>query len=127
MKEIIAAARVRALRKASLILAHAMRACSRSLLKASANLPNIDVIAEGEITTQQPCAAIERLLVLQVLEHDKPCTSEQREAALDTTESLAIHEALRALSEKDIVLTYREMVYPSRCLLSLDELGLIAI
>jgi hypothetical protein len=127
MKGIIAAARVRTLRRASLILARAMRACSRSLLKASANLPNIDVVAEGEITTQQPCAAVERLLVLQVLEHDKPCSSEQLEAALDTTESLAIHEALRALDEKDITLTYHEQVYPSRCLLSLDELGLISI
>jgi hypothetical protein len=126
MKGIIAAARVRALRKASLILARAMRACSRSLLKASADLPNIDVVAEGEITIQQPCAAVERLLVLQVLEHDKPCTSEELEAALDI-EPLATRDALRALDEKDITLTHREQVYPSRCLLSLDELGLIAI
>jgi hypothetical protein len=127
MKGIIAAARVRALRKTSLILAHAMRACSRSLLKASANLPNINVVAEGEITIQQPCAAVERLLVLQVLEHDRPCSSEELEAALDTTESLAIQDALRALDEKDIILRFRGQVYASQCLLRLDELGLISI
>lgn len=127
MKRITAVARVRALRKTSLILARAVRACSRGLLKASANLPNIDVVAEGEITTQQPCAAVERLLVLQVLEHDRPCSSEELEAALGTIESLAIDEALHALRDKDIILTYREQVYPSRCLLSLDGLGLIAI
>jgi hypothetical protein len=127
MRKNAVALRVRALRRISLVLARLMKTCSRSLLKASAGMTNLDVTAEGEITFQQPCAAVERLLVLQVLEHDEPCSREELEAALSNVEPLTIREALHMLDQKDILIAFTEEVYASQCLLRLDELGLIAI
>jgi hypothetical protein len=127
MKRVTAAIRVRALRGAVLILGRAMTACSRGLLKASASLPNTDVLAEERITVQDPYAAIERLLVLQLLERQIPCSRSDLEAALNTIEPLVVNDALRALFEKDVVYIYREQVWATQCLLRLDELDLITI
>jgi hypothetical protein len=127
MKRVTAAIRVRALRGAVLMLGRAMTACSRGLLKASASLPNTDVLAEERIPVRDPYAVIERLLVLQLLERQIPCLRSDLETALNTIEPLAVNDALRALFEQDVVYIYREQVWATQCLLRLDELDLITI
>lgn len=100
MKRVTAAIRMRALRGAILMLGRSMTACSRGLLKASASLPNIDVLAEDRIVVQNPNVAVERLLVLQLLDRQIPCSRSELEAALKTIEPLAVNDALSALFEK---------------------------
>jgi hypothetical protein len=126
MKRITAAARVRALRLAILILARALTACSRGLLTPSATDAILTLDGDAGFGEYENIV-IERLLVLQVLDRDEPRSRRELQAALSTVEPLAIEEALRALEEKKIIIRLGGHVYASQCLLRVDELGLISV
>jgi DNA-binding transcriptional ArsR family regulator len=71
--------------------------------------------------------AIERPLVLQVLEGREPRLRSELETALGDVEPSAIGDALEALEAEGVLCISREQVWASRCIRHLDKLGLIAI
>jgi hypothetical protein len=83
--------------------------------------------AQSKQVSDDFCSRIERLVVLQVLDWQESRPRDDLHAALGDIDPLAIDEALRRLNRQDVLYVYREQVYPHRCLLHLNGLGLIAV
>ena len=119
--------RVRVLEAVMRMLGHAVVACAQQLRKAGVSVPDIAPTCLSENGVEHPDIAIERPLVLQVLEGREPCSRSELEIALGDVEPLAIGDALQALEAEGVLCVSGERVWASRCICHLDKLGLIGV
>ena len=108
-------------------LGRAIAASARGLLAAGMSPKDINATLLNSVAVEHPDLAIERLLVLQVLERPGLRSRCELEIALGDVEPFTASDALSALEAEGVLHTSGEQVWASRCVRHLDTLGFISV